>query len=312
MIGAILAGGYGKRLKPITDEIPKALISIKDGQTIMDRQIYDFRNMGIRDVYILSGYLGEKIEERYGKSKDGMNFHYFREEKPMGTLYSIRNLFNNVWDHDIILRNGDTITDINFQRFMEFSRDSPYRMIMFVSKMRSPFGIVEMFGDQIVTFKEKPLLDYFINSGLYYIKKEAKEFFFLNYHEKDIETTVFPKMALAKAIGAYSEDALWLGIDSEKDLEAIRHEYSNRTDTPWGYIKTLYNESGKGINEYFIKAEQNAPIRVFRKSILRIIQGMGTLNQKTDKIYKEKDIMVVENDITFQSMANSKIELIYL
>ena len=63
MIGAILAGGYGKRLKPITDEIPKALISIKDGQTIMDRQIYDFRNMGIRDVYILSGYLGEKIME---------------------------------------------------------------------------------------------------------------------------------------------------------------------------------------------------------------------------------------------------------
>jgi NDP-sugar pyrophosphorylase family protein len=312
MIGAILAGGYGKRLKPITDEIPKALISIKDGQTIMDRQIYDFRNMGIRDVYILSGYLGEKIEERYGKSKDGMNFHYFREEKPMGTLYSIRNLFNNVWDQDIILRNGDTITDINFQRFIEFSRDSQYRMVMFVSKMRSPFGIVEMFGDQIVTFKEKPLLDYFINSGLYYIKKEAKEFFFLNYHEKDIETTVFPKMALAKTIGAYSEDALWLGIDSEKDLEAIRVEYSNRTDTPWGYIKTLYNDSGKGINEYFIKAEQDAPIRVFRKSILRIIQGMGTLNRKTDKIYKEKDIVVVENDITFQSMSNSKLELIYL
>lgn len=312
MIGAILAGGYGKRLKPITDEIPKALISIKDGQTIMDRQIYDFKNMGIKDVYILSGYLGEKIEERYGDSKDGMNFHYFREEKPMGTLYSIRNLFNNVWDQDIILRNGDTITDINFQRFMEFSRDSQYRMIMFVSKMRSPFGIVEMFGDQIVTFKEKPLLDYFINSGLYYIKKEAKEFFFLNYHEKDIETTVFPKMALAKAIGSYWEDALWLGIDSEKDLETIRSEYSNRTDTTWGYIKNLYSENGKGINEYFIKAEQNAPIRVFRKSILRIIQGMGTLDQKAEKIYKEKDIVVVEKDITFQSMANSKLELIYL
>lgn len=89
-------------------------------------------------------------------------------------------------------------------------------------------------------------------------------------------------------------------------------EYSNRTDTPWGYIKTLYNDSGKGINEYFIKAEQDAPIRVFRKSILRIIQGMGTLNRKTDKIYKEKDIVVVENDITFQSMSNSKLELIYL
>ena len=55
MIGVILAGGYGKRLKPITDEIPKTLINIKEKYTIMDRQIYDFKNIGVEEIYILSG-----------------------------------------------------------------------------------------------------------------------------------------------------------------------------------------------------------------------------------------------------------------
>ncbi len=85
MIGAILAGGYGKRLKPITDNIPKALIEIRENYTIMDRQLLDFKNSGIMDVYILSGYLSEKIEEYYRDYRD-LNIHILNEEKPMGTL----------------------------------------------------------------------------------------------------------------------------------------------------------------------------------------------------------------------------------
>ena len=75
MIGAILAGGYGKRLKPITDEIPKALVQIRENYTIMDRQIFDFANIGIKDLYVLSGYRGEKIEEMYGSEHMGIRFH---------------------------------------------------------------------------------------------------------------------------------------------------------------------------------------------------------------------------------------------
>ena len=51
-------------------------------------------------------------------------------------------------------------------------------MTMLVTKMRSPYGIVEMNGDQVTSFREKPVLEHYINSGLYYIKNSIKEIFF--------------------------------------------------------------------------------------------------------------------------------------
>ncbi len=59
----------------------------------------------------------------------------------------------------------------------------------------SPFGIVDLLGDQVTEFREKPLLNHFINAGIYYIKKNAFEIFLSDYVDKEIETTVFPKLA---------------------------------------------------------------------------------------------------------------------
>lgn len=309
MIGVILAGGYGKRLKPITDEIPKALISIKDDYTIMDRQIFDFKNIGIKDVYILSGYLGHKIEERYGESDGEVNFHYFREEKPLGTLFSIRNLLENRSDQDIILRNGDTVTDLNMERFIEFAKGSRYGMVMFVTRMRSPFGIVETFGDEIISFKEKPYLDYYINAGFYYIKKAVFKYFFDDYFERDVETTAFPKLVKAKEIGVYKEETMWMGIDSEKDLEMIRDEYSNRTDTPCGYVKTLYTQGGSSIVEYFVKSGKTQEIPSGKNSVARILRGNGLIVSGTNSKYKENQIVPLTRNTEFKALENTIIDV---
>lgn len=96
-----------------------------------------------------------------------MRLHYLKEEKPMGTLYSVRNLLKNSGDEDIILRNGDVVTDINYGRFAQLGKESQNGMTMLVTKMKSPYGIVELLGDQFVSFREKPVLDHYINSGMY-------------------------------------------------------------------------------------------------------------------------------------------------
>lgn len=312
MIGAILAGGYGKRLKPITDAVPKPLIQIREDYTIMDRQLFDFRNMGISDVYILSGYLGDKIEERYGEESKGLRFHYLREDKPLGTLFSLRGLLTEISDQDVVLRNGDTITDMNFNRFVEFAVDSPYGLVMFISRMKSPFGVVETLGEQIVHFVEKPYLDYYINSGLYYIKKEVFPYFFKDYLNKDIETTVFPQIANHKLAGAYREETMWIGVDSEKDLEIIRKEYSNREDKKWGFTKTIFAEDSKEIREYFIKSGEEAEIEIKKKSVLRILKGSGIMGDTEKSRAEQNRVFSLEKNATIRALEDVSAELITL
>lgn len=310
MIGAILAGGYGKRLKPITDEVPKALVQIRENYTIMDRQIFDFLNMGIKEIYILSGYLGEKIEERYGDLHQGIKFYYLREQKPLGTLFSLKSLLSERADEDILLRNGDTVTDLNFKKFIEFAQESGYGLTMFVTKMKSPFGIVDLLGDQVTQFREKPLLDHYINAGIYYIRQSAFDLFFDDYVDKEIETTVFPKLANRKLTGAYTEETMWMGIDSEKDLGQVRREYSNRTDYSWGYMKNLYEDKGKSFHEYFIKSGERIKIDPGKNSIVRIISGNGAYSNGDIFRYGDRDVIQLKQETNFEPHENTHLEVI--
>jgi len=75
---------------------------------------------GVNDVYMLTGYKGEMIESRIGNSWKGISIKYLKENEPMGTLSSVRNLLSHV-SEDVILRNGDTVCDLFIGDFIEFS-----------------------------------------------------------------------------------------------------------------------------------------------------------------------------------------------
>ncbi len=235
MIGAILCGGYGKRLKPLTDDIPKPLLEIKKNYTILDKQILQFKYAGIKKVVLLCGYLNEKIQERFGNKWNDVEINYLIEDSPRGTLYAINNLFKNFDSDNYIIRNGDVVCDVNIK---EMIKEHKNKMLMYITPLISPFGIAEISENKIIGFKEKPKLDHYLNAGIYAISKNLKSIFF-KYDEGAIEELVFPKVSKSGLMNHYKEDVFWQSVDSIKDLERVKKEYLNKEDKPWGYEKLI-------------------------------------------------------------------------
>ena len=247
----VLCGGHGKRLRPLTDETPKTLIEIKEGYTILDKQLIDLRDAGIDKVVLLTGHLSEKIEERYGPNWKKIDIIYSKEEKPLGTLNAIRMGLEKV-DDDVIIRNGDVVADVNIKKMINKFNNSNYMASMLIAKMRSPYGIVDLGDDRIKKFREKPVLDYHFNAGIYCFRKGITKMF-ENFDTGDIEKSVFPLLAETNQFGFFKNEGLfWISVDTTKDLEEVQKEYANKTDKPWGYEKILINTEKYLTKELFI------------------------------------------------------------
>ena len=235
MIGAILCGGYGKRLKPLTDNVPKPLLEIKDGYTILDKQILQFKYAGVNRVVLLCGHLHEKIQERFGEKWNRVEINYLIEDEPRGTLYAINNLMENFDSDNYIIRNGDVVCNVNIKEMIKQHKN---KMLMYIAPLISPYGIVELSEERIVGFKEKPKINHYLNAGIYIISKDLKSLI-SKYSEGAIEEISFPEISQEGFMNHYEEVGFWQSVDSIKDLNKVRQEYVDREDKPWGFEKII-------------------------------------------------------------------------
>jgi len=289
-VGMILCGGFGKRLRPLTERVPKPLIEIKDDYTILDKQLFDFKNAGVNQVFLLTGFLSDKIRERFGDDYMGVKIEYVEEDKPLGTLNAIRLGMEAVGPgKQCVIRNGDVVADLNIKKMIESGEKSDHPLSLFITRMVSPYGIVEISGDRLVSFKEKPVLDYYINGGVYFSKKEID---FGDFDVGDIEKTVFPMYAKNNQLGYYQEDGLfWMAIDTSKELEEIRKEYQNREDKPWGYEKILINTEKYLTKELFIREGYQTSYHHHpqKDETMYILSGAGYIEFEDRKEYFGKN-----------------------
>ena len=211
MKAIILAGGRGKRLRPITDYVPKPLISIKN-IPIIEWQIKYLKKFGISEVIICSGYKTEMIENYLKNKKLGIKITFSIENKPLGTGGAIKKAGKKIRDKSFLVINGDTITNIDLKKVMK--KENSIASI----KLRTKFGILQTEQNKIIKFDEKKeIMDLWMNAGIYHLKKETiKEL----PNVGDIEKTLFPdyakkeKLTIVKFI-----KSKWYSIDSFKDME---------------------------------------------------------------------------------------------
>lgn len=221
MKAVILAGGYGKRLRPFTDDRPKSMVEIC-GKPLAEWQILWLKNFGINNFVFLLGYAKERVVEYFGSGKKfGVSISYVVEDELLGTGGAIKNAEHVLRNEDMfIVVNGDIVTNLNPLEMANLMKNSNSIVaVVALVYMRSPYGIVKLDGEYITEFIEKPVIEYTINAGVYVMKPTIFDYL---PQKGDIETTTFPLLASKKLLKGYTyKNVYWKSIDTIKDLEEV-------------------------------------------------------------------------------------------
>jgi mannose-1-phosphate guanylyltransferase len=217
MKAVILAGGRGKRLRPITDYVPKPLIPLNN-VPIIEWQIMYLKKFGVKEVIICTGYKAEMIKSFLAmKNNLGIKIKFSVEKTPLGTGGAIKQAGTTIKDKSFFVLNGDTITNINLDQLAK--KQNSIASI----ELKTKFGVMETKDDKVTKFIEKKeISDLWMNAGIYHLQKEIVK----DLPKKgDIEKTVFPDYAKkGKLTTVKFKNVSWFSIDSFKDIEECSSE----------------------------------------------------------------------------------------
>lgn len=173
----IMAGGRGKRLKPLTDNTPKPLLKV-GGKSILEHNLDRLALFGIDDFWISLNYLGEQIQNHIGNgNNNNININYVWEKKPKGTIGSVSQITNFKHDY-ILITNSDLLTNIDYETFfLKFINQKADAAVLSIPyQVNIPYAILETNNGAIKSLKEKPIYTYYSNGGLYIMKKEMLKY----------------------------------------------------------------------------------------------------------------------------------------
>ena len=153
----LMAGGFGTRLHPLTEDIPKPLLNV-GSRPILETILVRFIKAGFHNFYISTHFKAEKIQEYFGDgSAWGVKIEYVNEEKPLGTAGSIGLLPKNLPKLPILMMNGDVLTKVNFEHLLTFHQEQESIATMCIREydVQIPFGVVNIEKQQAKSIVEK-------------------------------------------------------------------------------------------------------------------------------------------------------------
>jgi len=208
----ILAGGKGTRLRPLTYEIPKALVPIH-GKTVTEHLFDLFKKYNIENIIMAVGYMREKIKHYYGNgTRFGINLSYIEERKPLGTAGPLR-LAKDILRETFIVSNGDELKDISIAEMYSLHKKTNALATIALTAVDDPsaYGVAKLDGNKIIKFVEKPKREdapsNLINAGFYIVEPEVIDIIPEGFAM--LEKDVFPKLAKAKKLCGYPFKGQW-------------------------------------------------------------------------------------------------------
>jgi len=211
----VIAGGKGERLRPLTNTRPKCLVEVA-GRPILDWQLASLERAGVERVAIIGHYLFEAIEAYVAGRAGHLRVDLVREERPLGRGGAIKLGYRELGTGGSVLAlNGDILCELDLAAIEALRVESGTAAAILAVPMRSPYGILELEQSSVIAFREKPLLEHWINGGIYALGEEALD---QCRDEGDHEDSTFPDLASQGRLSALRFSGAWRSIDSLKDL----------------------------------------------------------------------------------------------
>jgi len=224
----LMAGGFGTRLRPLTDNCPKPLLKV-GGKPILEILLQSFVRTGFVNFYISTHYLPEMIKDYFGDgSKWNINITYVHEESPLGTGGALGLLPKDLPDLPLIVINGDVLTNVDFERVLEFHAKHNAAATMCVRdyEYQVPFGVVQGLGNQITGMVEKPVYRFFVNAGIYVIGPELRQSVEKNQYI-DMPSLLERSISAGKDVLMLPVHEYWLDIGRLDDFNKAQSDIHN-------------------------------------------------------------------------------------
>ena len=215
MEALLLAGGKAERLGDAAQGLPKPLVPVA-GLPLAAYGIARLAECGVTRV-IIACRAGDEETFHQALSGLGTDVEVVGEEEPLGRGGGLRLAATRRQEEGPVLAlNGDELLDVDFRALLSEHQASGAAATIVVAQVRSPFGVVEVEGDGTVTgFREAPLLEHWVNSGVYVLGEEALA---LLPEKGDHEQSTFPQLAGEGRLHAHRHEGVWLTVNTPKDL----------------------------------------------------------------------------------------------
>jgi dTDP-glucose pyrophosphorylase len=221
----IMAGGEGKRLRPLTRDCPKPMLQVS-GKPLLEIILKQCVDAGFENFYFAVNFLKEQIQAHFEDgSAWGARIQYLEEDKPLGTAGALSLLPQNP-DHPLLVLNGDVLTRVDYTHLLRFHVDHQSAATLCVREHNTqiPYGVVSMDDTRVVALEEKPMLTHYVNAGIYLLNPDM-----LDLVPKDTFLDMPQLLETAaqqgKPVSAFPIHEYWLDIGHPETLARAHGEW---------------------------------------------------------------------------------------
>lgn len=222
----IMAGGLGSRLKELTRDTPKPMLSV-GSRPLLETIVQRFCDQGFRHFYFAVNYKAEQIEDYFGDgSRLGIEVHYLREKERLGTAGAL-SLLPEFPTAPIVVTNADLLTNENFARMVDqhLALGADATMGVREYEMQVPFGVVCENDGVIHAIEEKPVQRFSVSAGMYVLSPSAIELVPRNQFF-DMPSLFELLVSRGRRACSYRVDGYWLDIGHMPDYERANLDFN--------------------------------------------------------------------------------------